>query len=111
MSKHRSITGIKEFLDASIANVVETLFVAILLVVSVVYLFLHDLRATLIPSLALVVSLVGTFAFLSVVGYSLNLLTLLALVLVIPSHGRYKSCHHSRFYRSDDFGLWLCGRL
>ncbi|MDE6163438.1 MAG: efflux RND transporter permease subunit, partial [Bacteroides sp.] len=65
------------------ANVVETLFVAIVLVVLVVYLFLHDLRATLIPSLAIIVSLVGTFAFIYVVGFSLNLLTLFALVLVI----------------------------
>lgn len=77
------ITSTKDFLDASIANVVETLFIAILLVVLVVYIFLHDLRATLIPSLAIIVSLVGTFAFLSVVGFSLNLLTLFALVLVI----------------------------
>ena len=77
------ITSTKDFLDASIANVVETLFVAIVLVVLVVYLFLHDLRATLIPSLAIIVSLVGTFAFIYVVGFSLSLLTLFALVLVI----------------------------
>ncbi|MDE5637631.1 MAG: efflux RND transporter permease subunit, partial [Alistipes sp.] len=77
------ITSMKDFLDASIANVVETLFIAILLVVLVVYLFLHDLRATLIPSLAIIVSLVGTFAFIYIVGFSLNLLTLFALVLVI----------------------------
>ena len=77
------ITSTKDFLDASIANVVETLFIAIVLVILVVYLFLHDLRATLIPSLAIIVSLVGTFAFLSIVGFSLNLLTLFALVLVI----------------------------
>ncbi len=77
------ITSTKDFLDASIANVVETLLIAIILVVLVVYIFLHDLRATLIPSLAIIVSLVGTFAFLSVVGFSLNLLTLFALVLVI----------------------------
>ena len=77
------ITSTKDFLDASIANVVETLFIAILLVVLIVYLFLHDLRATLIPSLAIIVSLVGTLAFLSLVGFSLNLLTLFALVLVI----------------------------
>ena len=77
------ITSTKDFLDASIANVVETLIIAIILVVLVVYLFLHDLRATLIPSLAIIVSLVGTFAFLCVAGFSLNLLTLFALVLVI----------------------------
>ncbi|MGM9693276.1 MAG: efflux RND transporter permease subunit [Alloprevotella sp.] len=77
------ITSIKDFLDASIANVVETLLVAIVLVVVVVWFFLHDLRATLIPSLAIIVSLLGSFAFLYVVGFSLNLLTLFALVLVI----------------------------
>ena len=77
------ITSTKDFLDASIANVVETLFVAIVLVVLVVYMFLHDLRATLIPSLAIIVSLIGTFAFLCIAGFSLNLLTLFALVLVI----------------------------
>lgn len=77
------ITSTKDFLDASIANVVETLVLAIVLVVLVVWFFLHDLRATLIPSLAIVVSLIGTFAFLSIVGFSLNLLTLFALVLVI----------------------------
>lgn len=77
------ITSTKDFLDASIANVEETLFIAIALVILVVYIFLHDLRATLIPSLAIIVSLVGTFAFLSIVGFSLNLLTLFALVLVI----------------------------
>ncbi|MCM1078382.1 MAG: efflux RND transporter permease subunit [Bacteroidales bacterium] len=77
------ITSTKDFLDASIANVVETLVIAIILVVLVVYVFLHDLRATLIPSLAIIVSLVGTFAFIYAVGFSLNLLTLFALVLVI----------------------------
>lgn len=77
------ITSMKDFLDASIDNVVKTLFLAILLVVIVVYLFLHDLRATLIPSIAIVVSVVGTFAFLCVAGFSINLLTLFALVLVI----------------------------
>lgn len=77
------IMSTKDFLDASIANVVETLLLAIVLVVLVVYLFLHDLRATLIPSLAIIVSLVGTFAFIYVAGFSLNLLTLFAIVLVI----------------------------
>ncbi|MGM9701553.1 MAG: efflux RND transporter permease subunit [Prevotella sp.] len=77
------IMSTKDFLDASIENVVETLLLAIVLVVLVVYLFLHDLRATLIPSLAIVVSLVGTFAFIYVAGFSLNLLTLFAIVLVI----------------------------
>lgn len=77
------IMSTKDFLDASIANVIETLLLAIVLVVLVVYLFLHDLRATLIPSLAIIVSLVGTFAFIYAAGFSLNLLTLFAIVLVI----------------------------
>ncbi len=77
------IMSTKDFLDASIANVVETLVMAIILVVLVVYLFLHDLRATLIPSLAIIISLVGTFAFIYAAGFSLNLLTLFAIVLVI----------------------------
>lgn len=77
------IMSTKDFLDASIANVLESLLLAIILVVLVVYLFLHDFRATLIPSLAIIVSLVGTFAFVYAAGFSLNLLTLFAIVLVI----------------------------
>ena len=77
------VMSVKDYLDASIQNVVETLITAILLVIVVVYVFLHDMRATLIPSLSIIVSLVGTFAFIYVVGFSLNLLTLFALVLVI----------------------------
>ena len=77
------VMSTKDFLDASIKNVVETLLIAIVLVVLVVFLFLHDFRATLIPSLAIIVSLIGTFAFIYIVGFSLNLLTLFALVLVI----------------------------
>lgn len=77
------IMSTKDFLDASIENVVETLLLAIVLVVLVVYMFLHDFRATLIPSLAIIVSLIGTFAFIYAAGFSLNLLTLFAIVLVI----------------------------
>jgi len=77
------VMSTKDFLDASIRNVVRTLFEAILLVVLVVYLFLQDLKSTFIPSLAIVVSLIGTFAVLYFIGFSLNLLTLFALVLVI----------------------------
>lgn len=77
------IMSSKDFLDASIENVVETLVLAIILVVLVVYLFLHDIRTTLIPSLAIIVSLIGTFAFIYAAGFSLNLLTLFAVVLVI----------------------------
>ena len=73
----------KEYLDASIHNVVKTLFEAILLVVLVVYVFLQSMRSTLIPAISIIVSLVGTFAFLYLAGFSLNMLTLFALVLVI----------------------------
>ncbi len=72
-----------DFLFASIHNVVETLVIALLLVVLVVYFFLQDLKSTLIPSLSIVVSLVGTFACLAVAGFSINILTLFALVLAI----------------------------
>ena len=71
------------FLDASIAEVDETLMEAIILVVLIVLLFIQSGRATLIPTIAIVVSLVGTFAFLYVADFSLNLITLFALVLVI----------------------------
>ncbi len=73
----------KDFLDASIHNVIKTLIEAIILVVLVVYLFLQSLRSTFIPALSIIVSLVGTFFFLYVAGFSLNMLTLFALVLVI----------------------------
>lgn len=72
-----------DFLLASIANVKETLIVAILLVVLVVYFFLQDFKATLIPAISIIVSLVGTFACLTIAGFTLNLLTLFALVLAI----------------------------
>ncbi|MGL5014090.1 MAG: efflux RND transporter permease subunit [Bacteroidales bacterium] len=72
-----------EFLFASINAVVVSLIIAVLLVLLVVYLFLHDLRATLIPMVGILVSLIGTFGFISIAGFSLNLLTLFALVLVI----------------------------
>ncbi len=73
----------KDFLDASIHEVVKTLAEAIILVILVVYLFLQSVRSTIIPLVSIIVSLVGTFAFLYVAGFSLNLLTLFALVLVI----------------------------
>lgn len=77
------ISSTKDFLDASIWKVVETLIIALILVVMVVYLFLHDFRATLIPTVSIIVSLTGTFAFMYVVGFTLNMLTLFAIVLVI----------------------------
>ena len=73
----------KDFLDASIKNVIKTLFEAILLVILVVFVFLQSLRSTIIPTISIIVSLVGTFAFLMVAGFSLNMITLFALVLVI----------------------------
>ena len=81
--KFLSMMSVNDFLFASIDNVVETLVIAILLVILVVYFFLHDFKSTLIPSISIIVSLVGTFAFLSVAGFSINILTLFALVLAI----------------------------
>ncbi|MBR6827381.1 MAG: efflux RND transporter permease subunit, partial [Prevotella sp.] len=73
----------KDFLDASIVNVVETLFEALVLVILVVFIFLQSWRATIIPAIAIVVSLVATLAVIYAIGFSLNMLTLFALVLVI----------------------------
>lgn len=74
---------VSRFLDASIHEVIRTLIEAFLLVAIVVFLFLQDFRSTLIPVLAVPVSLVGTFAFMQLFGFSINLLTLFALVLAI----------------------------
>lgn len=73
----------KNFLDASINEVIKTLLEAIILVVLVVYVFLQNPRSTLIPTIGIFVSLIGTFAALYVAGFSINLLTLFALVLAI----------------------------
>ena len=83
--KHGVVTMMSsnDFLFASIHNVVETLIIAIILVILVVYFFLQDLKSTLIPSISIIVSLVGTFACLVAAGFSLNILTLFALVLAI----------------------------
>ena len=72
-----------EFLTASIDKVLSTLFEAFILVFIVVFLFLQDFRSTLIPAIAVPVSIIGTFFFLSLFGYTINLLTLFALVLAI----------------------------
>ena len=72
-----------DFLFAAIHNVVETLVIAIILVVLVVFFFLQNFKATIIPSISIVVSLLGTFAIVSLAGFSLNILTLFALVLAI----------------------------
>ncbi len=73
----------KEFLDASIHQVRETLLIAFILVFLVVFLFLQDFRSTLIPAIAVPVAIIGTFFFLQLFGFTLNLLTLFALVLAI----------------------------
>lgn len=75
--------SVNDFLFASIHNVVETLVIAIILVVLVVYFFLQDFKSTLIPSISIIVSLIGTFACLQIAGFSINILTLFALVLAI----------------------------
>lgn len=72
-----------DFLYAAIHNVVETLIIAILLVILVVYFFLQNFKATLVPSISIIVSLLGTFAVVKLAGFSLNILTLFALVLAI----------------------------
>lgn len=74
---------VSRFLDASISEVVKTLFEAILLVSIVVFIFLQDFRSTLIPALAIPVALIGALFFMQVMGFSINLLTLFALVLAI----------------------------
>jgi HAE1 family hydrophobic/amphiphilic exporter-1 len=74
---------VSEFLDASIHEVIKTLIEAFLLVALVVFIFLQDVRSTIIPILAVPVSLVGTFFFMQLMGFSLNLITLFALVLAI----------------------------
>ena len=75
--------NVNDFLFASIHEVVKTLIEAFVLVFLVVFIFLQDLRSTLIPTIAIPVALVGTFLVLNLIGFSLNLLTLSALVLAI----------------------------
>jgi len=72
-----------DVITASIKEVVETLFITLILVVLTVYIFLQDFRATIIPAVTIPVSLIGTFAAMLALGYSINILTLFGLVLVI----------------------------
>src|SRR5690606_27813073 len=74
---------VSRFLDASIHEVLRILVEAFILVTIVVFIFLQDCRSTLIPALAVPVSLIGTLAFMQAMGFSINLLTLFALVLAI----------------------------
>lgn len=78
-----TLSDTNRFLYASIREVVISLLIAVLLVILVVYIFLQDVRSTLIPTISILVSIIGTFAFMSVAGFSINLLTLFALVLAI----------------------------
>jgi len=81
--KIESMMNTNDFLFAAIKQVLETLRDAILLVILIVLMFLKDFRSTLIPFISIMVSLIGTFAFMMIAGFSINLLTLFALVLVI----------------------------
>ena len=81
--KFTTLLTSNDFLHAAMHNVVETLIIAIILVILVVYFFLQDFKATLIPSISICVSLLGTFAVVKLAGFSLNILTLFALVLAI----------------------------
>lgn len=79
----RTLECSNDFLEASMHSVIETLVIAIILVILVVYFFLQNFKATIIPSISIMVSLIGTFLFVKLAGFSLNLLTLFALVLAI----------------------------
>lgn len=73
----------KDFLDASMRQVIRTLFEAFILVVLIVFIFLQNIKSVIIPAISIIVSLVGTFIIMSLIGFSINLLTLFALVLAI----------------------------
>jgi HAE1 family hydrophobic/amphiphilic exporter-1 len=77
------LVNVNDFLDASIEKVIHTLIEAFILVFIVVFVFLQDFRSTLIPAIAVPVAIIGTFFFLSLFGFTINLLTLFALVLAI----------------------------
>lgn len=81
--KYEISYSVRDQIDQSINQVKSTLFEAFILVFIIVFIFLQDLRSTLIPAIAIPVSLIGTFFFLSLLGFSLNVLTMFALVLAI----------------------------
>lgn len=81
--KYTTLVDVNENLDASIEKVIHTLIEAFILVFIVVFIFLQDFRSTLIPAIAVPVAIVGTFFFLNLFGFTINLLTLFALVLAI----------------------------
>ena len=80
---YATLVNVNDFLDASIEKVIHTLIEAFILVFLVVFIFLQDFRSTLIPAISVPVAIVGTFFFLSLFGFTINLLTLFALVLAI----------------------------
>ncbi|MHA4896551.1 efflux RND transporter permease subunit [Pedobacter sp. PWIIR3] len=80
---YTALININDFLDASIEKVIHTLIEAFILVFLVVFIFLQDFRSTLIPAISVPVAIIGTFFFLSLFGFTINLLTLFALVLAI----------------------------
>ncbi|WP_160717268.1 efflux RND transporter permease subunit [Chitinophaga solisilvae] len=81
--KLRTFINVNDFLNASISKLIQTIFEAFILVFIVVFIFLQDFRSTLIPAIAVPVAIIGTFFFLRIFGFTLNLLTLFALVLAI----------------------------
>lgn len=109
-----TLSDTNRFLHASIHEVVKTLLEAILLVIIVVYVFLQDIRSTIIPTVSIFVSIIGTFAVMSVMGFSINLLTLFALVLAIGTvvddaivvveavQAKFDAGYQSSFKASDD---------
>lgn len=109
-----TMSDTNRFLYASVKEVIITFLVAVLLVVLVVYLFLQDIRSTLIPTISIIVSIIGTFAFMAVAGFSINLLTLFALVLAIGTvvddaiivveavQSKFESGYHSSYRASCD---------
>lgn len=80
---YTNLVDVNKFLDASIEKVIHTLVEAFILVFLVVFIFLQDFRATLVPAIAVPVAIIGTFFFLNLFGFTINLLTLFALVLAI----------------------------
>nr|WP_294895391.1 efflux RND transporter permease subunit [uncultured Pedobacter sp.] len=80
---YTTLINVNDFLDASIEKVLHTLLEAFILVFIVVFIFLQDFRSTLIPAISVPVAIIGTFFFLSLFGFTINLLTLFALVLAI----------------------------
>jgi HAE1 family hydrophobic/amphiphilic exporter-1 len=106
---------VSNFLNASIEGVLYTLVEAFILVALVVFIFLGDFRSTLIPAIAVPISLIGTFFFMQLFGFSINLITLFALVLARYCRCRSRACQNGRTasgsksgYRRGDERNWRC---